>query len=223
MWWEPPCSRHLVEAGHEVRGLARVTERHGARSPPSAPSRSPGDVLDPASLRRLVAGADRVFHVAGVNEMCPGDPGHMDRVNIVGTCERASTRVWRPVCTGWSTPRRRSPSERRRAPSDRRPAAHRGSYLSRYERSKHISEQLVLEGRRGLEVVCVNPSSVQGPGRASGTGKLILDVIEGKLPLLVETTVSIVDIDDCAAATFWRRSGSPGERYLLSGVSLDHP
>jgi dihydroflavonol-4-reductase len=67
----------------------------------------------------------------------------------------------------------------------------------------------------------VNPSSVQGPGRASGTGKLILDVMRGKLPFLVESTISIVDIDDCARGHLLAADrGSPGERYLLSGVSL---
>ncbi|HET7845904.1 MAG TPA: NAD-dependent epimerase/dehydratase family protein, partial [Acidimicrobiia bacterium] len=100
-------------------------------------------------------------------------------------------------------------------------SSHRGFYLSRYERSKHISEQVVLDGTPGLDVVCVNPSSVQGPGRATGTGKLILDVMRGRLPFLVETTVSMVDIDDCARGHLLAADrGHPGERYLLSGISL---
>ena len=211
--------RHLVDAGHEVRGLARTTSASEKIAALGAKP-FPGDVLDPESLVGLVSDVDRVFHVAGVNEMCSADPGLMDEVNIVGTsnvrdaCLTAS--VGRLIHTSSAVA---IGEEQGRVGSEASP--HRGWYLSRYERSKHISEQLVLEASAGLEVVCVNPSSVQGPGRASGTGKLILDVMRGKLPFLVESTISIVDIDDCARGHLLAADlGSPGERYLLSGVSL---
>ena len=97
---------------------------------------------------------------------------------------------------------------------------HRGSYLSRYERSKHLSEKLVFEEAGDLDVVAVNPSSVQGPGRATGTGKLILDLLNGRLQFLVETTVSIVDIDDCARGhVLAAERGATGQRYILNGSS----
>ena len=71
-----------------------------------------------------------------------------------------------------------------------------------------------------MEVVAFNPSSVQGPGRASGKGKLILSVLRGKLPFLVESVVSMVDIDDCAAGhRLAALHGRPGERYILSGFT----
>ena len=43
---------------------------------------------------------------------------------------------------------------------------HRGSFLSSYERSKFEAEHAVLAAAqsRGIEVVSVNPASVQGPG-----------------------------------------------------------
>jgi dihydroflavonol-4-reductase len=98
---------------------------------------------------------------------------------------------------------------------------HRGSYLSRYERSKHLSERAVLGESGDLDVVVVNPSSVQGPGRATGTGRLLLDVLNGKLPFLVDTTVSVVDIDDCSAGHLLAAErGQRGERYILSGASV---
>lgn len=211
--------RHLVEAGHEVSGVARSPE---ATAKIAALGAKPvaGDVLDAESLGKLVAGAERVFHIAGVNEMCSMDPGHMDRVNIVGTSNV------RDACRAEGVNRLIHTSsavaigeEQGTVGSEISP--HRGSYLSRYERSKHVSERLVLDQAAGLEVVCVNPSSVQGPGRASGTGKLILDVMRGKLPVLVETTVSLVDIEDCARGHLLAADrGQPGERYLLSGASL---
>ena len=46
----------------------------------------------------------------------------------------------------------------------------------------------------------MNPSSVQGPGRIGGSSRLLLDLVNGKLPVLVDTSVSIVDVQDCTRA-----------------------
>lgn len=214
-----PLVRHLVEGGHQVQALARsagsalTLERLGAR-PMS------GDVLDRDSLLPLVAEADRVFHVAGVNEMCSKDPRHMDRVNIEGTrnvvsaCRAAG--VGRLIHTSSA-----ATIGERAGTVGSETSPHRGSYLSRYERSKHLAEQALFDECGDLDVVAVNPSSVQGPGRASGTGRLILDLLNGRLPVLVESRVSIVDIDDCARGhVLAAERGVPGERYLLSGASF---
>jgi dihydroflavonol-4-reductase len=211
--------RHLVEAGHRVRALARSAEASTKVSAIGAEA-VPGDVLDPKSLAPLVSGAERVFHVAGVNDMCSIDPGHMDRVNIVGTSNIRDACLVGGVRRLIHTSSAVAIGERQGTVGSET-SPHRGSYLSRYERSKHISELLVLEEKAGLEVVSVNPSSVQGPGRATGTAKLILDVIRGKLPFLLDTTVSIVDIDDCARGHLLAGDrGRAGYRYLLSGTSV---
>jgi dihydroflavonol-4-reductase len=98
---------------------------------------------------------------------------------------------------------------------------HRGFFLSEYERTKAEAERLLFSEARGLDVVAVNPSSVQGPGRATGTGRIILNAARGKLPFLIDTTISLVDIDDCARGHLLAaRRGESGERYLLSGATL---
>ncbi len=74
----------------------------------------------------------------------------------------------------------------------------------------------------GLAVVCVNPSSVQGPGRTGGSATLLLDIVNGRLPVLVNTWLSVVDIEDCSAAhVLAERQGVPGRRYLVSGASFE--
>lgn len=211
--------RHLVGDQHQVRALARsegaanVVEGLGAES-------VVGDVMNRASLLPLVQGADWVFHVAGINEMCSRDPGLMDRVNVEGAanvltaCQTAG--VGRLIHTSSAAAIGEAAGM-----VGTEASPHRGSYLSRYERSKHLSEQVLFEEAGDLDVVAVNPSSVQGPGRSSGTAKLILDVLNGRLPFLIDTTVSVVDIDDCARGhVLAAEKGARGERYILNGASL---
>ncbi len=211
--------RLLVEAGDEVLALARSEQAaEKLTGLGSRPVR--GDVLDKASLGELVKGTEWVFHVAGVNEFCSKDPDRMDRVNIGGTsnviatCRQAG--IGRMVHTSSAVTLGEQTGEIGSESTE-----HRGYYRSRYERSKHLSERLVLETPDGLDVVVVNPSSVQGPGRATGTGKLILDAVRGQLPFVVDTTLSIVDIDDCARGHLLAaEKGYRGERYVLSGFTM---
>ena len=69
--------------------------------------------------------------------------------------------------------------------------------------------------------MCVNPSSVQGPGRTGGTARFLLAFLDGRLKLFVPTTVSLVDITDCTEGHLLAAEhGAPGERYLLNGMTL---
>ena len=68
----------------------------------------------------------------------------------------------------------------------------------------------------------VNPSSVQGPGRATGTGRILLAFLDGRLKVFVPTYVSLVDIDDCVSSHLLAAErGVAGERYLINGMTLE--
>jgi dihydroflavonol-4-reductase len=100
---------------------------------------------------------------------------------------------------------------------------HRGWYLSTYERTKTGGERAALDAARevGQDIVCVNPSSVQGPGRAGGTGRFLLAFLDGRLKVFVPTVVSLVDIDDCVSGHLLACAhGAAGERYVLNGMTL---
>ena len=100
---------------------------------------------------------------------------------------------------------------------------HRGWYLSTYERTKTEGERAALAAARevGQDLVLVNPSSVQGPGRAGGTGRFMLAFLDGRLKVFVPTVVSLVDIDDCVTGHLLAgERGAAGERYLLNGMTL---
>jgi dihydroflavonol-4-reductase len=211
----------LRERGDEVVGLARsddaqaALERRGARV-------VRGDLFDGEALVRGMDGCETVFHVAGVNSLCLEDPTPMVRVNVQGppAVVRAAARAGVARVVHTSSAATIGEPE---GSLGREDTPHRGWYLSVYERSKTDGEQAVLEAARaeGMEVVCVNPSSVQGPGRAGGTARLLLAFLDGRLKLFVDTNVCIVDIRDCADGHILAAErGVPGERYILNGVNL---
>jgi dihydroflavonol-4-reductase len=161
-----------------------------------------------------------VFHVAGYNEMCLADPSMLYRVNVDGARNTlraaAAVGVRRLVHTSSAT----TLGEEGGSKGDEW-SPHRGWFLSNYERSKYQAEQALLFEQTAVEVVVVNPSSVQGPGRASGTGQLFVDLINGQIPAVVDSRFSIVDIDDCARGHIQAEAnGVAGERYVLSGFTL---
>ncbi len=169
-----------------------------------------------------MAGCRVVFHAAGVNAMCLPDPAPMYRANVDGPAgvvrAAAAAGVPRVVHTSSAVTMGEAAGV---VATEATP--HRGSHLSHYERSKHLGEQAVLaEGARtGVEVVCVNPASVQGPGRTGGTARLLIGYLSGRLRWTVDATFSLVFVDDCTRAHLLaERRGVPGERYLVSGATL---
>jgi dihydroflavonol-4-reductase len=128
-----------------------------------------GDVLDPEALGAAMDGCDLVYHAAGANAFCLRDPSPLFEVNVRGSenVVRAAAQagVRRIVYTSSAAT---LGEKKGTVASEETP--HRGRFLSNYERSKFEAERVVLAAAEetGIEVVSVNPASVQGPGRGSG-------------------------------------------------------
>jgi dihydroflavonol-4-reductase len=211
----------LIERGDELVALARsdASERALAERGMRVVR---GDILDEDAMAAGMAGCAVAYHVAGVNTMCPTDPAALTHVNVRGaeTAVRAAARagVARVVLTSSAAALGEAPGT---VGSEESP--HRGTYLSVYERSKHEGEVAAFDAARraGVELVSINPSSVQGPGRAGGTGRILIAYLNGRLPAFVETQISIVDIADCVEGhLLGAERGMPGERYVLNGATL---
>lgn len=181
-----------------------------------------GDLLDTVGLAALMRGVEIVFHVAGVNDTCPVDSGPMDLVNIGGTrsvvAAAAAASVERVVYTSSAATIGEPPGVVATEATE-----HSGRFLSQYARSKYLAEAAAFgeADMCGIDLVAVNPSSVQGPGRATGSAEILIRILNADRPMLVDTYLSIVDIEDCtkghiAAATH----GEPGSRYLLSASAV---
>jgi dihydroflavonol-4-reductase len=211
----------LVANGDPVRALARSDASAKALAELGAePVR--GDVLDLDALASAMDGCDLVYHAAGANAFCVRDPSPMFEVNVEGsrTVVRAAARagVRRVVYTSSAATLGEASGT-----IGAEESPHRGWFLSDYERSKFEAEQAVFAAARetGVELVCLNPASVQGPGRATGSARLLLDYVNGRLKAVVDSKLSLVDIADCTQGHLLAGSrGKPGERYVLSGATL---
>lgn len=211
----------LVASGVEVRALAR-SETSVDRVRATGATPVVGDVSNRGALIAGMSGCDIAFHVAGINTMCPSDPGAMYRTNVDGVRvvveAAAEAGVRRIVLTSSAA----AIGESAGTVADEE-TAHTGVFLSHYARSKTLGESAFFEeaSRWGVEAVAVNPSSVQGPGRAGGSTLILRLALNMSRPVAVDTTLSIVDIEDCTRAhVLAAERGVDGARYLISGASL---
>ncbi len=192
-----PILRLLVESGRQVGALVRSDRvgrvRRENRGGGSERGHAQPSFAGP-SLLRVRGGVPR-RRCQPV--LCLGPRSHGRRQHRrLSQC--ASERAPPPAFGVWCTPRRPRRSARREALSETRAhlTADASSPTTRGP-STWPNRRCSPSGPRSRWWRSTRPPS-RVPGRASGTGKLILQVIDGKLPVLVDTRVSMVDIDDCA-------------------------
>jgi dihydroflavonol-4-reductase len=211
----------LVQRGDDVVGLARSDEAERALRELGCEVVR-GEVYDVVAMAGGMSGCELAYNLAGVNTLCVSDPEPMRRANVDGAVAavRAARQADLPRLVHTS-----SAATIGEAPGTigNEWSPHRGWYLSTYERTKTEGERAAMAAARevGQDVVYVNPSSVQGPGRASGTGRFLLAALDGRLPVFINTDVSLVDITDCVEGHLLAaQHGAPGERYIVSGIRL---
>ena len=159
-------ARVLAEQGADLRLLVRSSSDlrniQGLKA-----DRVVGDLRDPASIEKAMAGCDVVFHVAADYRLWVRDP------------DRCTGRMWKVRGRFW---RRRGRISVRRVvytssvatmgftsngrPADEDSPVSLEGMIGHYKRSKFMAEQVALEaGRGGMDVVVVNPTHA---GRRAG-------------------------------------------------------
>ncbi len=214
----------LVRAGWQVRVLARPrSDRRNLAM--LAADVCEGDLADPASLARAVAGCDALFHAAADYRLGAPDPESLYRTNVEGTRNMLGAAreagVGRVVYTS-SVATIGIPADG--TPGDERTPAALADMIGHYKRSKFLAEEVALKfARSGLCVVIVNPSTPIGPGdvKPTPTGQIVLDAARGRMPAYVDTGLNVVHVEDVALGhvlAFER--GRSGERYILGGEDM---
>src|ERR1019366_8140692 len=163
-----------------------------------------------------------LIHTAALYSFSSRDRATIVAVNIRGTSgilEAARMAgVERCVVTSSSAALPPASASRPATESDWASPDHRGWS---YHASKLAGERAAL--RAQVPVVTVLPTAPIGPGdhRPTPTGKIIVDLLRGRVPATLGGGMNIVPIEDVAAAhVLALERGRSGERYITGGVNL---
>jgi dihydroflavonol-4-reductase len=217
-------ARVLSEQGADLRLLVRSSSNLRNLEGLKAETAT-GDLRNPASLERAMAGCDTVFHVAADYRLWVRDPHEMYRSNVEGT--RAILEAARK--NGVSTVVHTSSVatvgfSANGHPADEDSPVSLADMIGPYKRSKFMAEQLALDaGRSGMRVIVVNPTTPVGEQdvKPTPTGRIVVDFLKRKFPAYVETGLNLVDVSECARGHVAAlEKGRPGERYILGGENL---
>lgn len=180
-----------------------------------------GSILDPAALAKAMRGVERIYHLAGLVSRDPDAASAMYRLHVDGTrllLEAARDAKVRRVVVA-STSGTIAVSDDPDAVADEEsPYPYEVVRNWPYYLSKIYQEKLALSFQ-GIEVVCINPSILFGPGddRLSSTGD-ILKFLKREIPIVPSGGINFVDARDAAAgAILAMERGRAGARYLLGG------
>jgi dihydroflavonol-4-reductase len=210
----------LVARGYKVRALCRPASQIRDLDA----ERIEGDLRDLGTLERAVRGCHLVFHAAADYRLWARNPDELYQSNVKGTqnllqaAERAG--VERVVYTSTvgciGIPKV--------GVGDEATPVSIEDMTGHYKRSKWLAEQVALDrARAGAPVVIVNPTAPIGDHdcKPTPTGRIILDFLNDKLPVFIDTGLNLVDVRDVALGHLLAAErGRPGERYILGCENL---
>jgi dihydroflavonol-4-reductase len=217
-------ARVLAEQGADLRLLVRSGSNPKNIDGLKA-DRAVGDLRDPASLDRAMAGCDVVFHVAADYRLWVRDPEQMYRSNVEGTravldaarknCVRRVVYTSSVATMGFTT---------NGHPADENSPVSLDRMIGHYKRSKFMAEEAAIAaGCSGMDVVVVNPTTPVGEQdiKPTPTGRIVVDFLKKKFPAYVDTGLNLVDVSECARGHVAAlQKGRSGERYILGGENL---
>lgn len=216
-------ARQLAARGERVRVLARPSSDRRALADFPAEI-AEGDLRDPGSLDRALAGVQRVFHVAADYRLWARDPREIYESNVTGTrnlleaARRAGVErfLYTSTVATVAVDRPTLPNEATESSVD--------EMVGHYKRSKWLAEAEVRSAARdGMPAIIVMPTTPVGPGdwKPTPTGKLIVDFLIGRMPGYVQTGLNFISVEDAAAGHLLAaEKGKVGERYLFGSENL---
>ena len=207
----------LLTRGYRVHALVR-----GAWEAPPGVVSVAGDLRAPGALVPAMRGCRYMIHAAALYSFSPRDRAAIAAVNVLGTSgilEAARMAgVERCVVTSSSAALPPASVSRPATESDWAGAGH-GSRS--YHASKLAGERAALSAQ--VPAITVLPTAPVGPGdhRPTPTGKIIVDLLRGRMPATLGGGMNIVPVEDVAAAHLLAlERGRTGERYIAGGVNL---
>jgi dihydroflavonol-4-reductase len=218
-------ARCLLQNGYKVRALVRETSVLDNLAGLDLQTVI-GDLRDPPSLDRALAGCDGLFHVAADYRLWARHPQELYASNVDGTraimlaAKRAG--VGRIVYTSSVATLGIRPDGQ---PADEDTPVALDDMIGDYKRSKYLAEEMLrqLIDEQDLDLVIVNPATPVGPRdiKPTPTGRLLRDAACARMPAYVDTGLDIVHVDDVAQGHLDAYArGQRGRRYILGGENL---
>ncbi len=207
----------LLARGYRVHALVRG----GWEAPPGVVSVT-GDLREPGALVPALRGCRYMIHTAALYSFSPRDRTAIAAVNIRGTAGilEAARMAGVERCVVTSSSAALPPASASR-PATESEWASAGHGRVSYHGSKLAAERAALNAQ--VTVITVLPTAPVGPGdrRPTPTGKIILDLLRGRMPATLGGGMNVVPVEDVAAAHLLAlERGRPGERYIAGGVNL---
>jgi dihydroflavonol-4-reductase len=216
--------RELVSQGWQVKGLVRSIDKAKRFLDNSGVEFIQGDIENVAAFATALSGVDVVFHTAAFFREYY-QPGHhwekMKHINVDATMElfrAAETRgVRRAVFTSSSGVIQTNPNDAVNETAAYSEFAQKNLYF----KTKVLAEQEIYKFLDTSQMdVVILPGWMMGPGDAAPTsaGQLVLDLLAGKLPGIINGGSSLADARDVASAMVSAAERSKrGERYIVTG------
>jgi farnesol dehydrogenase len=218
-------ARHLAQAGHELRVLARGASN--LEGLPKDVEIARGDVTDAASLGRAAEGCGAVLHMAAMVKMWTPERERFDAVNVdgfrnaLGAARAAGARLVYTSSFIAIGPTSASPVDESHVHAGDR-------YRNDYERTKAAADRLAREAAAaGDDIVMLYPGVVYGPGDMTDGNlvvQMVSDHLRGKFPGIIgpgDKLWSYAFVEDVAAGHVAAlERGRRGERYFLCGENV---
>ncbi len=183
-----------------------------------------GDLRNFSSLESAIANNDIIFHVAADYRLWSRNPRELYDSNVRGTeniCKLVNK--YKKVLIYTSSVATLGISNEKESDENTPVTYH--DMIGDYKKSKYLAENIVLRFcKKKMKCIIVNPSTPIGPGdiKPTPTGKIIYDVLIGKMPAYVDTGLNLVHVEDVAEGHFLAlKYGNFGEKYILGGENLD--
>jgi dihydroflavonol-4-reductase len=216
----------LVAAGHQVVAIRRAGTK-ASHLEDLAIEWQDAELGSPEAMTRAFRGAACVFHCAAAVSVKRAVTPEMTATNVTGTAHVIDAVIAAEVprlvhtssvvAVGLST--------------DGRPCDETATWnfeaqglVDAYAITKRRAEDVVHGARDRVDAVIVNPTYMFGPRDARpSSGRLIVDVVRGRVPGWTPGYNNFVDVRDVARGMIaaWQR-GRRGERYILAGHDMTY-
>ncbi len=179
-----------------------------------------GDVLDKSSMRRGMAGADGVFHLAAIRDVATRDRRRMEAVNVEGTRNVLELIDELHIARGVYTSTLAVNSDTKGKAVDES-YRFEGRHITTYDRTKAAAHYEIAAPmmQRGLPLIIVMPGAVYGPGDEGDLAAAFTSFLRGRLPFIpTRSASSFAHVLDVAQGhVLAMEHGEIGASYLICG------